>query len=429
MLDIFQYPEIKFPENFLWGATTAGQQIEGHNCSYHDDKNYAPQYALGGIPYEMPEKACNSYELYEDDIKLLKDMNLNLYRMSIEWCRIEPEEGKFNEEALNHYIKVLSRLKEENIKVCLTMHHVSHPVWFHKKDAFKTLDNLKYFEKYLEYVVPKVAQYVDFWLVLNELNLPFEYSVKERINMIRYHARGYHIIKKYSQKPVSSAHSYSVKFPKRGYNDKLDSLMADYTDYMENEFFFHAIRTGEITMPFEDSEYVPEVKGTCDFWSLNTYIRQIIDGHKKKTLTDHYKASTFKPIETPFFSDEICPEIMIHMLMRLKDKPVLITENGIAVNDDRYRIVYIAAMLQSLKEAMEMGADVIGYSHWTLLDNWEWGTYNPTFGLASVDKETFARTLKTSGRFYGNIAENNGYDQTILKKYLNELPSIINYKK
>ena len=117
------------------------------------------------------------------------------------------------------------------------------------------------------------------------------------------------------------------------------------------------------------------------------------------------------------------------MLMRLKDKPVLITENGIAVNDDRYRIVYIAAMLQSLKEAMEMGADVIGYSHWTLLDNWEWGTYNPTFGLASVDKETFARTLKTSGRFYGNIAENNGYDQTILKKYLNELPSIINYKK
>ena len=428
MLDIFQYPEIKLPKGFLWGATTAGAQIEGNNCSYHDDKELASKFAFGGIPYEFPKKACNSYELYEEDIKLLKDMNLSLYRMSVEWCRIEPEKGCFNEEATNHYLKVLSRLKEEGIKVCLTLHHVSHPVWFHKKDAFNTLDNMKDWEEFLEYIVPKVAQYVDFWIVLNELNLPFEYSLNERMNMIQYHARGYHIIKKYSSKPVSSAHSYSEKHPKRGYNDKLDKLVAEYIDYTENEFFFHAIRTGEIALPFTDMKYIKEVKGTCDYWALNTYIRQIMDGRKENFRTDCYTATRFKAIETPFFTEEICPEIMIQMLMRMRDKPVLITENGIATVDDRYRIVYISAMLQAINQAIEMGADLIGYSHWSLMDNWEWGSYNPTFGLASVNRETFERTLKTSGKFYGDIAKTNGYNQEILRKYLTELPSIINLR-
>ncbi|MCR3759521.1 family 1 glycosylhydrolase [Clostridium felsineum] len=428
MLDIFQYPEIKFPKEFLWGATTAGVQIEGNNSSYHDSEELAPKFAFGGMPYEFPKKACNSYELYEEDIKLLKSMNLNLYRMSIEWCRIEPEKGTFNEKELKHYLTILERLKEEGIKVCLTLHHVSHPVWFHRKGAFGTLDNMKDWEEYLEYVVPKVAEYVDFWIVLNELNLPFEYSLTERLNMVQYHGRGYHIIKKYSSKPVSSAHSYSEKQPKRGYNDKLDKLMADYIDYTENEFFFHAIRTGEITAPFVDAKYVPEVKGTCDYWALNTYIRQMMDGRRENFRSDSYTATHFKAIETPFYTEEICPDIMIQMLMRMKDKPVLITENGIAANDDRYRVVYISAMLQALNEAIRMGADVIGYSHWSLLDNWEWGSYNPNFGLATVDRRTFERTLKNSGKFYGEIAKNNGYNQEILRKYLKELPSIINFK-
>ena len=134
MIDIFQYPDITFPEGFLWGATTAGQQVEGNNCSYHDDKQYAPKFAYGGVPYQMAGKACNSYERFEDDIQLLKQMHLGIYRMSIEWCRIEPQKGVFNDEAIQHYLHILQRLKEENIKVCLTLHHVSHPVWFHEQE-------------------------------------------------------------------------------------------------------------------------------------------------------------------------------------------------------------------------------------------------------------------------------------------------------
>ena len=426
MLDIFNYSEIKFPENFLWGASTAGQQIEGGNNSFFDSEEFMPKTAFGGTAYELAGMACNSFEMFDKDLELLKRMNLSIYRMSIEWSRIEPEEGIFDEKALEKYLKMFSLLKENGIKLCLTLHHMSHPVWFHKKGFFNTLLNMKYWEEYLEYLIPKIAEYVDFWIIINEMNLPYEYNIEQRLNMIEYHARGYHIIKKYSDKPASSSHSYSEKWPLRGRHDTIDNLMAQILDYQENEFFFHAIRTGEICMPFKDAKYVPEVKGSCDFWSLNTYVRQMVDGRSKDVRTDFYKASHLKNLDVPFYTEEIHPEIIINMLMRCNDKPCLITENGIAANDDRMRIVYISAILQSLREAIGLGANVIGYLHWSLLDNWEWGSYFPKFGLAEVDRKTFERKLKDSGKFYGEIAKNNGFSQEILRKYIKEIPSVIN---
>lgn len=417
MIDLKEYPDITFPDEFLWGAATAGQQIEGNNCSYHDNKETAPKFAYGGISYQMAGKACNSYEMYEDDIQLLKDMNLNAYRMSLEWSRIEKEEGIFDEKEIQHYLHILQRLKEENIKVILTLHHVSHPVWFHQKGAFHTMDNMDVWERYIRKVVPIYMDYVDYFLVINELNICFEYSEEERINMLQYHARGYHIIKEYCNKPVSSTLSFSFKEPMRGQFDRADQVLADYIDYTENEFFIHAIKTGEIVMPFHDAIYMPELKDTCDFWALNTYVRQLINARSKDVRFDNYTATHFKALDMPFFSDEIHPEIMLKMLMRFNDRPIMITENGIAVKDDQKRIVYISAMLEAMKQGMDLGATVIGYLHWSLMDNWEWGTYFPTFGLATVDKDTFKRTIKPSGHFYGEIAKNNALTQELIQKY------------
>lgn len=422
MLDIFQYPNISFPTDFLWGAATAGMQIEGDNCSYHDSED-APTFAYGGVPYQKAGKACNSYIQYEDDIQLLKDMHLSIYRMSLEWSRIEPIEGAFNEEALLHYKTILQRLKEEHIQVCLTLHHVSHPLWFHQRKAFSTMDNQAVWNRYIDKVAAYYCDDVDYWLVINEMNLAFEYSIEERMNMLRYHASGYHIIKKYSQRPVSSTLSYSMKEPYRGRYDTCDRIMADYIDYIENEFFIHAINTGEIVMPFHDAILIPEVKDTCDFWALNTYIRQFINSRKEAFRFDTYTASHFNALSKPFFTEEICPDIMIEMLMRFRNRPILICENGIAVEDDQIRIVYIAAMLQAMKQGMDLGAQVIGYIHWSLLDNWEWGTYHPTFGLASVDPISYDRTLKPSGSFYGEIAKQKQMDQTIIQTYLQQLPT------
>ena len=426
MLDIFQYPDVHFPDGFLWGASTAGMQIEGNNNSYHDDPSYAPAVAYGGIPYVPAGRACNSYECFEDDIKLCKQMHLSLYRMSIEWSRIEPEKGEFDETALVHYEHILQRFQEEGIQICLTLHHVSHPVWFHQAGAFQTMDNMAVWERYVHTAVKRYDTYVSYWIIINEMNLAFEYSIEERMNMLCYHANAYHIIKQYGKTPASSTLSYSMKEPYRGRYDTCDRIMADYIDYIENEFFLHAIRTGEIVMPFHDAIQLPQVKDTCDFWALNTYIRQFINSRKQEFRFDTYTASHFKALSQPFFTEEINPDIMIEMLMRFRDKPILITENGIAVEDDRLRIVYLSAMLQAMKQGIELGASLIGYMHWSLMDNWEWGSYHPTFGLASVDPITYQRTLKQSGHYYGEIAKANAWTQENLRHYLTCLPSVIN---
>lgn len=425
MINILEYPDIEFPKDFMWGASTAGQQIEGNNCSLYDDEEIAPKYAYGGVPYLMAGKACNSYERYQDDIELLKKMNLNSYRMSLEWSRIEPVEGQFNEEAIQHYKDVLTCLKKANIKVCLTLHHNSHPVWFHKKGAFHTMDNLDYFLRYVEKVVPIYDECVDIWLIINEMNIIFEYGIDEGINLLQFHAKAYHLIKKYSQKPVSSPLNYAEKKPMRGHFDKADQLMADYIDYMENECFIQAMRTGEIIVPFHDAIIMPELKDTCDIWAINVYTRQLINSRKKEFRFDYYEATHIHSLDVPFFSDDICPEVIFHTLMRLNDKPILITENGIACKNDTYRVIYISAVLQAIHQAMEMKCHVIGYLHWSLLDNWEWGTYTPTFGLATVDPKTYNRYLKQSGYFYGEIAKSGKLTQEIISKYYtNHIESI-----
>ena len=419
MIDVFSYNDIEFPKDFLWGAATAGAQIEGNNKSFYDDPETAPaKSGIGGQKYQPPAMACNSFELYDEDIRLLKNMNLKLYRFSIEWSRIESEKGVYDDKALSQYLDMLSKLQENGIKVCLTLHHFSHPVWFNKQNHFNTLDNLGDWEKYLEYIVPKVAQYVDFWVIINELNLPFVYTVPQRLNLLRYHALGYHIIKKYSDKPASSAHSYSPKVPLRGKFDRLDNVVADLVDFEVNEFFFHAIRTGEIVAPLHDGSYMPELKDSCDYWALNTYVRHMIDGRKAGYMTRHYAATTIRPLPVFTPMDEIFPEIIIEMLMRTLDKPVLITENGFPTDRDDYRIIQISSALQAFKQAMDLGANILGYAHWSLMDNWEWGDYEPKFGLASVNRETFERTIKKSGEFYGEIAKANGFRQDILKKFM-----------
>jgi beta-glucosidase len=211
--------------------------------------------------------------------------------------------------------------------------------------------------------------------------------------------------------------------PLRGPSDRLDSLMAAHEDFVNNEFFFHAIRTGEIVAPFRDGQYLPSLKGSCDYWALNCYVRQMIDGRKAFPLAPHYRASAFKPLPIPSHMDEMCPELIIDMLMRAKDKPCMITENGLATDDDRYRVVWIASMLQAVRQSIDLGAEVTGYCYWSLLDNWEWGSYDMPFGLAAVDRDSFERHLRASGAFYGDIARANGFRQADLAKHLNAMPS------
>ena len=166
------------------------------------------------------------------------------------------------------------------------------------------------------------------------------------------------------------------------------------------------------------------MKGTSDFWSINIYTRSLVDSRKNWFNGEEYTHKRIDMIPMDFYLNNMFPETLIHQLTRLTDKPVYITENGCSCYDDDWRIVFITLYLCALKEAMDRGVDVRGYLYWSLLDNYEWGSFVPKFGLVDVNFETFERKIKPSGYFYRDIIKNGGFTQEILRKYLKALPTL-----
>lgn len=421
MTDIFSLKDFKMPKGFVWGSSTAGHQIEGNNIH---SGHYTMEIEKSKVEkdYVPSGAACNHYELYEEDIKLLKELGHKAFRMTVEWSRIEPAEGCFDKEATQHYIKELALLCENDIQVFLTLVHFTAPKWFEDKGGFEKEENIKYFERYLEYILPEISQYVSFWNTFNETNHHHQ-PPKKKLCTLKFHARAYHLIKKYSDKPVGIAHALKLYMPYQFY-DAADRMMCDYYDYITNEYFFRAIRTGEIVFPFCDGEVCDEVKNTSDYWSINWYTRDLIDARRVNPITDKYRHTDLQLVDKKIYFDEFFAEGMMDIMTRLKDKPVYITENGCCCNDDDYRIVYIAQVLSSLKEAIDAGVDIRGYLYWSLLDNYEWGSYIPRFGMVNCDFNTFERVPKKSAYFYREIIENNGVSQDMIRKYLQKIPSV-----
>jgi beta-glucosidase len=423
MYDIFSLPKTVFPSGFLWGSATAAHQIEGDNVH----SNHWAREIEAGSTLAFSGKACDHYRLYKEDAQLIADLGQQGYRMSVEWSRIEPEEGHWDEAAVAHYVDELEQLKSRGIRVFVTLHHFTHPLWFEKLGAFTRRDNLRYFERFVSFIVPRIAAYVDGWNVINEFNLPLSQGSPGngplKFNMILAHARGYRIIKTFSKAPVSTAHAFVHYFPRRR-NDKLDNIAVQYVDYITNEFFFHAIRTGEMTYPHLDAEYDPDVKGSMDYWAVNYYTRQMIDARKAKFRGERIRHKQLKMIPMDFYLEEMYPEGLTANLERLADLPVYITENGCSCDDDRFRIVYLALHLSALKDAIDRGVDVRGYFYWSLMDNYEWGSYLPRFGLVDCDFKTFKRTPKPSALLYRDIIAANAVSGEMVGKYLKELPTL-----
>ncbi len=424
MLGIFSMPEpVVFKPGFLWGSATAGHQIEGNNCNSQKYREELEQ------KFEEPSgMACNSWELYEQDVEMLVSLGHRAFRMSIEWSRIEPEPGRRDEAALVRYLRVLELLKEKKIRVFLTLHHFTHPLWFEKLGGFAKRENIDRFIRHLDFLVPRVAPYVDSWNVINEFNGSRSLAGNEmKVNFLVAHARGAAVIRQYSDAPVSTAHAlveWQPQFPE----DDFDVTQARLVDWITNRFFFHAIRTGEVVLPFRDVETVPGLKDSCDYWALNYYTRHFISARSGNCAAGRHDCNHIRMLPRPFYLEEFYPEGVILQLDRLRDRPVVITENGLSCDDDRLRILYIARHLQALAEAERRGARIDGYFYWSLMDNYEWNSFVPRFGLVSVDFKTFRRTPKPSASFYREVIERNGFDRELVLKYLPEFQDWLIYR-
>ena len=417
MYDVFSLNDFQFPKGFLWGSATAGHQIEGnniHSSHWHDEFQKEPSARSG--------MACNGYELYRQDVKMISELGHQAYRFSLEWARIEPEEGHWDRAAIAHYLDEMILLKKCGIKVYLTLLHYTTPQWFEEKGGFTKKENISYFERFAEKIAPVYAPYVDAWFILNEWFSAL-LDPRRAFNNIRAHGRVYRILKDASSAPVSSAHMALEMYPNR-YFDEFDRLTAAMKNWAVNGVIRHAVRTGELIAPGVDSEDCPEIKGAMDFWALNLYTRELVDARRPGVPAPRFPHKKLRMIDMDFYLEEMYPEGTTAMIEYFKDeRTLLISENGCSCDDDRFRIVYITLYLSAIHDAIDRGCDVRGYFYWSLMDNFEWTSFLPRFGLVSVDFQTFERTPKPSAFFFRDIIRNNGFSQEILRKYLHELPS------
>lgn len=404
--------DFSFPEGFLWGAATAGHQVEGDNR--HSDW-WAYEQA-GKLPFSSGE-ACRHRELYEADFDLARQLGHNAHRLSVEWSRIEPYAGKFDEAALDHYADVIEALRTRGIEPIVTLHHFVSPAWFTQRGGWLATDGPERFASYVQRVVGRLAPRVRWWLTINEPTVWAKHayvtgdwppcikgnwrrSIDAIRAMMRGHRLAYRIIHaRRDDAMVGLAHSAPYVVASNPLNP-LDRLAAKARDYGLNGLPFRMIGR--------------PLASWLDFIGVNYYCRTVVRwaprGRAVLLGEDDERPRTG---ELRRFSDigwEAWAPGFKAVLQQLAayELPMMVTENGIATRDEALRAEYLRGHLKALAEAIAAGAPVVGYMHWSLIDNYEWALgFEPHFGLCEVDLATQERRPRAIAEAYAEVCRRN----------------------
>ncbi|MBI2414550.1 glycoside hydrolase family 1 protein [candidate division WWE3 bacterium] len=390
-----------FPNNFLWGTATSAHQIEGDNknSDWWEWEVTKPQNRE--LPKDPSGIACDSYNRYEEDFDLCKEMHNNAARFSIEWARVEPIEGKFDTKEIEHYKKVIKAAKQRGLKTFITLHHFTNPNWFQKKGGWVNPESPTIFKRYAQVCAKEFGPLADTFATFNEPQVlasvaylaglwppqkhnPIE-SIIVQINLMRSHRAAYDAIKRLSDVPVGLVTNI-IWFEAASETSVIDYIATKVLFFLNTDFFLWPI------------------KNRVDFIGLNYY------------FTSRFKNLKLTP-NTNFYSDIgwwINPQGIKEILLFLKKykKPIYITENGLSDATDTLRRQCIKEHLIEIWKAIQAGVDVKGYFHWSLMDNFEWHQgYKPKFGLVEIDRENnLARKPRKSFYYYAKICKNNEVD-------------------
>lgn len=417
-----------FPKGFLWGSATSAYQVEGGIVNDWSEWEKANADRLAGLkdywqPWQLemfPEimkretylsgRAADHYHLYKADFDLAERLGHNAHRLSLEWSRIQPEEGKFNQEEIEHYRAVLKDLKRRGITVFLTIWHWTNPLWVRDQGGWENKKTVADFEKYVERVAAEYKDLVDFWQPLNEpgtfIGLGYvQGSFPPQVqsfwranrafrNLMEAYRRSYRAIKRArSEAQVGMSHYAVYNIPYK--NKLINRLLVKPIDYIRNWRFLDSIdKTNDfIGIQFYHTDNL-NITWPPKFGRGRWGVMELKNPHKD--VTD--------------MNWDIYPEGLYHLIKRAAKygKPIYITENGLADARDRKRERFISEHLAQVHRALTEGAPVKGYFYWSLLDNFEWDKgYWPRFGLVRVDYATLERTIRPSALAYADICKNN----------------------
>ena len=380
----------KFPNNFLWGAATASYQVEGGV----EGNDWADAARHGNAP--VCGDACDHYNRYEEDFDLAKEMNHNFHRFSIEWSRIEPKEGEFDQKEIEHYRKVLKALHKRGITPMVTCWHWTLPVWLADKGGYRSYDFCNYFERYCTKLVEELGDLARLWVTINEpLVVASHGYIKGTFPPYKRSPYGY----VNALEVLAQAHMNAYRGMKKARFD-IQIGIAKHNIYFES-----------------NKNPINKVRVMLGNWWWNDRFLEMVRTHQDFIGLNHYH---YKPygihINTPRtdMGWEIHPDALYHTLMRLKQyqKPIYITESGLADAADTLREDYIKGYLRAVHRAIVDGVPVLGYLYWSLLDNYEWNySFDKRFGLIEVDYKTQKRTIRHSARAYADIIKHNGLER------------------
>ncbi len=408
-------PAISFPNRFLWGASTSAHQVEGGNhnqwsvwelehakslaaqAEYHygdlDEWNEIKVQAKHPDNY-VSGRASDHFTKFVDDIAIAKNLNMNALRFSVEWSRIEPSEGSWDATAIAHYKSYVKAMKQAGIEPVITLFHFTLPVWFAELGGFAKRRNVKYFVRFAEKILSELGSDITYVITVNEPEV-YAYEsyylghwppavrskralVRVQLNLIYAHNQTAKLVHGMSRRyKVSIAKNSNYFYP--GDDARLSVMSASVMQYFQDDFVLR------------------RVYKTCDFIGVNYYFSNRVYGYRVHSPHDR----------TSDLGWDMSPADMEHVLERLYTKyklPIIITENGVADANDEKRQWWMTQSILAMQRAMELGVDLRGYLHWSLLDNFEWDKGKwPRFGLVEVDYETMRRTVRPSGRRYGAL--------------------------
>jgi beta-glucosidase len=424
--------QILFPSQFKWCVATAAHQIEGGN------KNNDWWEWEHSIPSKIKNNdssviATDHWNRLDLDTNLMKELGVNQYRFSIEWSRIEPKEGEFDQVAMNHYRHEIDLLKQNGISPMITLHHFTSPIWFTHKGGWTNEKSPEQFLKFVYYVRTQLGESVSHWVTFNEpmvmllggyANGVFPPGIKDwkkvatpLKNILKAHSLAYYELHKNSNAQVGMAHHLRIFEPYSKLNP-VDWYLASKFENAFNWTIPNSLYSGTIhvsvpTMIKVDEE-LPELKGTQDYFGLNYYSRDFI----KYTPKGENIASIVlkEKADLTDLNWEIYPHGIFRILKKINQQynelPIYITENGIADRNDSKRSDFIKNHLKEIYDAINSGIDVRGYCHWSLMDNFEWNEgYSARFGLYQMDYKTLERKPTNSARLYKDIIQKNGWTQ------------------